>query len=293
MRFTRVADPFPSHRSAPLTVHVAAKSDVGRNRQNNEDSLLVCDLAHDRLRTGPELSAREAVVGGRWMAAVLDGMGGEAGGEVASRLGVETLYLAMRERPTLGAGPDAVADALIASVHDASARIRRVALEQREYARMGTTATVCVVARDTLIVAQVGDSRAYVFRRGELAPLTRDQTLSRMLVESGQMTPEQAERFDGGHIILQALGSGVKLDVAVSTMQLVRGDVILLCSDGLTGPVDDREIAAILARHPAPEDACEALVARANANGGPDNVTCIVARFDGTALPAKEAKIDE
>jgi protein phosphatase len=190
----------------------------------------------------------------------------------------------MRERATLGADAADVADALVACVHEASARIRRVAIEQREYARMGTTATACVVARDTLVIAQIGDSRAYLFRRGKLQRLTQDQTLSRMLVESGQLTPEQAEKFDGGHVILQALGSSTRLDVAISTAKLARGDLLLLCSDGLTGPVDDVEIESILSRSATPERACEALIARANENGGPDNVTCVVAQFDGPGL---------
>jgi protein phosphatase len=286
MRFIREADPFPQvpRPTSSLCVHVAAKSDVGRHRQNNEDSVLVADLARDALRTERSVSETWELVPGRFVCAVLDGMGGEAGGEVASRLGTEALFVAMRERPTLGANPALLAAELKASVQAASDRIARIAREQPEYARMGTTATVASVAGDTLVVAQVGDSRAYLFRGGVLSPLTRDQTLSRMLVESGQLTPEEAERFDGGHIILQALGSSPKLDVAITTTRLEKDDLVLLCSDGLTGPLDDAEIGRILARAETPERACELLVSRANEEGGPDNVTCVVLRFGGSAL---------
>ena len=293
MRFIREADPFPQPPSAAassrLSVHVAAKSDVGRHRQNNEDSVLVADLARDALRTERSVSELWELLPGRFVCAVLDGMGGEAGGEVASRLGTEALYLAMRERPTLGVDVPHLAEALRASVQTASDRIARVAREQPEYARMGTTATVVSVADDTLVVAQVGDSRGYLLRDGALIPLTQDQTLSRMLVESGQLTKEEAQRFDGGHIILQALGSSPKLDVAITTAQLQRDDVVLLCSDGLTGPLDDNEIARILRAAETPERACEVLVSRANEEGGPDNVTCVVLRFGGSALSGQRA----
>lgn len=178
---------------------------------------------------------------------------------MASRLGTEALYVSMREQPTLGADAAALAAALRASVQTASDRIARVARDQPESARMGTTATVIAVAADTLVVAQVGDSRAYLLRRGALTALTKDQTLSRMLMESGQLTPEEAERFDGEHIILQALGSSPKLDVAITTAKLFTDDVVLLCSDGLTGPLTDDEIARILRANATPERACEVL----------------------------------
>jgi len=282
MRFIREADPFPS-TPAPkvqaVSVHVAARSDVGRHRQNNEDSVLVCDLARDVLRTGSAVSEMWEVLPGRFMCAVLDGMGGENGGEVASRLGTESLYVAMRAEPTLGADAEMLAAALRSSVQNASDRIARVQREQPEYARMGTTATVISLARDLLVVAQVGDSRAYLLRNHTLVPLTKDQTLSRMLMESGQMTQEEAERFDGGHIILQALGSSPKLDIAISTVSLHKDDVVLVCSDGLTNPLADEEIARILRESPTPDRACETLITRANEEGGPDNITCIVLRF--------------
>jgi len=98
-------------------------------------------------------------------------------------------------------------------------------------------------------------------------------------MESGQMTQEEAERFDGGHIILQALGSSPKLDIAISTVSLHKDDVVLVCSDGLTNPLADEEIARILRESPTPDRACETLITRANEEGGPDNITCIVLRF--------------
>ncbi len=293
MRFTREADPFPQNpapkKGPAICVHVAAKSDVGRHRSNNEDSVLVCDLARDTLRTDRAVCEVWDLVPGRFLCAVLDGMGGEAGGEVASRLGSEALYVSMREQATLNADVTALAAAMRSSVQAASDLIAKVAREQPEYARMGTTATVIAVAAETLVVAQVGDSRAYLLRAGAFTPLTKDQTLARMLMESGQLTQEEAERFDGGHIILQALGSSPKLDVAITTVRLEKDDVVLLCSDGLTGPLADDEIARILRANATPERACEVLISRANEEGGPDNVTCVVLRFGGSALAPQHA----
>src|SRR5262249_27498752 len=159
--------------------------------------------------------------------------------------------------------------------------IRARAAAQRALLGMGTTATVCALREGDLFVAQVGDSRAYLLRGGKLTQLTRDQTLATMLVELGQLAPADVERFEHKNGILQAVGTQDHLQIDLTRVSVRRGDVLLVCSDGLHGPIGDDAIRAVLERETSPARACEALVALANAEGGPDNVTCIVARITG------------
>jgi PPM family protein phosphatase len=229
----------------------AVRSDPGRERPRNEDRALVGFVAP--------------------FALVCDGMGGEAGGEVASNIASEAIAAALD-----GAWPWAnVDDALVASVMGAGDRVRAVARAEPRLARMGTTATVAAVDGDTLVCAQVGDSRAYLFRAGRLVQLTRDQTLFDLVKSQGiDVVGDDIPR----NVILQAVGSSVRLEVVVTRTPLRPGDVVLLCSDGLSGVVEDEAIAAILRSNPDPEAACDALVAAANAAGGPDNITVVVLR---------------
>jgi protein phosphatase len=142
---------------------------------------------------------------------------------------------------------------------------------------MGTTATVAAVHGDCLLCAQVGDSRAYLLRGGHLAQLTRDQTMVELLKASGiDVVSEDIPT----NVILQAVGSSVRLEVVVTQTSFRSGDVVLLCTDGLCGVVDDQVIEAILAANEDPEAACDALVAAANEAGGPDNITVVVLRND-------------
>src|SRR5262249_44601360 len=166
---------------------------------------------------------------------------------------------------------------------EASAAVHGLASERLELRGMGTTATVCALRDQELAIAQVGDSRAYLFRDGSLTLLTRDQSLAMHLVESGQLAPEELESCAFRHVILQAVGSEW-VDVDLRAVCLRRGDVLLVCSDGLWDVLSGDAIAAILARSASVAAACEELVARALAEGGPDNVTCIVARARGDAL---------
>jgi protein phosphatase len=149
---------------------------------------------------------------------------------------------------------------------------------------MGTTATAALVSGGSVVVGQVGDSRAYLLRQGRLGRLTRDQSLAQQLLEQGVLQPEDLATFEHGNIILQAVGSSSPILVDLTWAELRRGDVLMLCSDGLWGEVDDRRIAALLLAHPAPEEACRRLVDAANEAGGSDNITCVVARFDGPGL---------
>ncbi len=151
---------------------------------------------------------------------------------------------------------------------------------------MGTTATVAGIFGDTLYVAQVGDSRAYLVRGGVARQITKDQSLMQKLIEAGEMTEEEAEHSDRRNIILQALGPEPTIKVDLTHQAVRRGDVLVLCSDGLSGQVSKDEIAGAVREDGELIDVCKRLIERANNAGGPDNITVIVARFDGNGLEA-------
>jgi PPM family protein phosphatase len=268
----------PTFRS-PLLFDIAVRTHVGVQRTNNEDRSLVADLASQTAQVGA-YSGRLTAGNGGALFAVCDGMGGEAGGEVASSTAVSALFRGALGRLP-GRSAEGVARGLVETVVSASHEIEAIARSRAELRRMGTTATVCTIADGSLIVAQVGDSRAYLLRGDALVQLTRDQTLVALLLEQGQLTPEQVESSEMGHMILQALGHRGGVDVDLGSVPLSGGDVILVCSDGLFGCVDDLAIARVLRDEGTPAECCNELIDLALAAGGPDNVTCIVARCDG------------
>ena len=155
---------------------------------------------------------------------------------------------------------------------------------------MGTTCTVASLVDDTLIVAQIGDSRCYILRDGKLAQVTKDQSLAWQLIEAGAMTADEAKAFEHANIILQALGVQERVEVVLSQVSLRRGDIALLCSDGLHGPVSDEEILSVLIAEPNLQRAGDALIQKALDRDGPDNITVVLGRFDGAGLmpPAPE-----
>src|SRR5213075_228795 len=149
---------------------------------------------------------------------------------------------------------------------------------------MGTTSTVATLMDDRLFLAQVGDSRAYILRDGELTQVTRDQSLVNQLIEAGQLTEEEAETFEHNNIILQALGTSDTVQVDLTFCELRRGDTLLLCSDGLSGMVRFEEIREVLRSSTEPLEVCKALTERANQAGGHDNITVIIVEFDGNGI---------
>jgi len=169
-------------------------------------------------------------------------------------------------------------------VEAANGEIHAYAKAHPEVRGMGTTTTAAGVLGDRLYLTQVGDSRAYLVRDGQAVQLTKDQSLMQRLVEAGELTEEEAAQSERRNIILQALGPDAKVKVDLTHQELRRGDVLVICSDGLSGQVKKEEIAEIAAKDQAPAQACERLIALANQRGGPDNITVIVARFEGDGL---------
>ncbi|MCA9625064.1 MAG: Stp1/IreP family PP2C-type Ser/Thr phosphatase [Myxococcales bacterium] len=268
--------------SSDIVVTFFGKTDVGQIREHNEDNFLVADLT-SRVR-GIGGSPQTMTVGdGGLLLAVCDGMGGAAAGEVASQMATDVIYDNM-----LGAAGhherDRLAVDIVEALEDAGSRILAEANANRACRGMGTTATVAALVDDHLLLGQVGDSRAYVLRKGRLVQVTRDQSLVNQLIEAGQLTEEEAENFEHSNIILQALGTADAVQVDLTYVKLRRGDVLMMCSDGLSGMIRDGEILDTLMHVEETDQACQVLIDDANQAGGHDNITVIVARFDGEGL---------
>ena len=267
----------------PIVVRLFGRTDVGQIREHNEDNFLVADLT--RRSRGLLETDRDQTIG-EWgsVFGVCDGMGGAAAGEIASQLAVDIIY----EKLIEGSPParhDELAQRLVRAVEEAGMRIFNEARADRTRRGMGTTATIASLMDSRLFVAQVGDSRAYILRQAKLVQVSRDQSLVNQLIEAGQLTEEEAETFEHNNIILQALGTAETVQVDLTFVDLQRGDRLLLCSDGLSGMVRADELREVLVNFPDPLDACRELTDRANRAGGHDNITVIVADFDGSGLP--------
>ncbi|HSB55982.1 MAG TPA: protein phosphatase 2C domain-containing protein, partial [Gemmatimonadales bacterium] len=178
------------------------------------------------------------------------------------------------------------------AVELANNRIHHHAREHPEVRGMGTTATVAGIFGSDLYLAQVGDSRAYLIRDGVATQLTKDQSLMQRLVEAGEITEEEAEQSERRNIILQALGPDPRVKVDLTYQSLRRGDLLVLCSDGLSGQVKKEEIAAFAAETPDLVELCARLIHLANERGGPDNITAVAARFGGSGLPEPDGAAD-
>jgi protein phosphatase len=213
------------------------------------------------------------LIAGR-LAAVADGMGGHRAGEVASAIAMEELAALEHAGPF--ATPAEAGEALRAVFLQANRRIREVAAKDSEFEGMGTTLVALLEDGDSVHLANVGDSRAYLLRNGELSQVTIDHTLVQELIDEGRLRPDEAERHPQRSIITRALGVEADVEVDLFTYKLLAGDRLLLCSDGLSGVVDEQRIRNVMLRVPHPQRAAEKLVAMANEGGGPDNITVVV-----------------
>jgi PPM family protein phosphatase len=277
------------------SVHISVfgKTDVGKTRDHNEDTFLVADLSRRVASLQPEV--REHEVGPRGsLFMVADGMGGAAAGEVASRMAADLVFSHMTSiwPDDKEVSAQRFAYRMKEAVELANSRIHVHAREHPEVRGMGTTATVAGVFSSDLYLAQVGDSRAYLIRGGRITQITKDQSLMQRLVEAGELTEEEAEQSERRNIILQALGPDPRVKVDLTWQALRRGDVLVLCSDGLSGQVRKEEIAELAASTPDLMDLCARLIEMANSRGGPDNITAIAARFSGTDLPEPDGSAE-
>ena len=232
---------------AEIRVRLFARTDVGQVREHNEDNFLVADLTR-RQRGLMEANRRRRSARRGPLFAVCDGMGGAAAGEIASQLAVDIVCEKMIEGldDSAAVGRDELGRRLVRAVEAAGLRIFQEAKVDRTRRGMGTTVTAAALVDDILFLAQVGDSRGYILRNGTLTQVTRDQSLVNQLIEAGQLTEEEAETFEHNNIILQALGTSDTVQVDLTYVELRQGDILLLCSDGLSGMVRFDEIREVL-----------------------------------------------
>jgi protein phosphatase len=271
-----------------ISIEVFGKTDVGLVREHNEDNFLIADVTGG-VRTAEPRTPFSFKLGEKGAALlVCDGMGGAAAGEVASQMAVDSIYEALASSEPQQR--DAFARLLRRAVQQANERIFIQSRDNQSERGMGTTCSVAALVDDTLVIAQIGDSRCYILRDGKLAQVTKDQSLAWQLIEAGAMTADEAKAFEHANIILQALGVQERVEVVLSQVQLRKGDVTLLCSDGLHGPVGDDEILSVLIAESNLQNAGEALIQKALDRDGPDNITVVLGRFDGDSLqpPAPE-----
>ncbi len=275
---------------APLTVQSFGLTERGQVHDKNEDNFLIAVLvkALHVNQTSLALPKLRRSLDKSYLFVVADGMGGQPGGEEASALAVDSVESYVLESLkwfSVGNGHehDAVLADFRSALREASSRVQAEASERPELHGMGTTLTLAYSLNDELFVAHAGDSRCYLYRDDELHRLTRDHTLVADLVRDGVISAEEAPHHRWRHVITNFVGKDPAdgdVDVDVHKLELEPGDVILLCSDGLTEMVDDEEISRILRSEKDPEPACRRLVERANGLGGRDNITVVVARFD-------------
>jgi len=232
-------------------VDVGARTHVGKVRRNNEDGYLI--------RGG--------------LLAVADGMGGHLAGEIASG----TALMVLRDYPFGSGEPAAELEEAMRAAH---ARVRQLAAEEPSMAGMGTTLTVALLRPGRVHVGHVGDSRLYLWRRGELRQMTADHSVAAELLRAGQIDEAAARVHPHRHVLTRAIGALPELEVDLIEFPLEPGDGLLLCTDGLSCLVDEEDMLRVLAEHPTAQAAADALVQLALARGGIDNVTVVVARPD-------------
>jgi protein phosphatase len=250
-------------------------TDVGSKRSENQDTFVIADLAAGQTRIVHP--ARVDLFGSRpgVLLMVCDGMGGPPAGDVAAQLAaaaIEGELRTSRADVALAPGPT-----LKRAVEGANEAIYAEAHAHPEERGMGTTCTAVVCSPEGLSIAQVGDSRAYLFRSHRLEHLTRDQTIAARLVDEGVLAPSEVVTFPFRHVLAQALGTEGYVRPVITDHDLREDDRLLICSDGLHGAVDDGTIAAILGGVSGVQEAAHALIGAALAAGGPDNVTVVVA----------------
>ena len=262
----------PSAAHRELTV--CGGTDIGSMREQNQDTFVILNLASGKT-TRPCIRTDISVSRPGILLIVCDGMGGAPAGDVAARVAATTIESELR-----AAGGDVLQQpgpSLKRAVEGANRAILAEAKAHPEERGMGTTCTAAVFSPDHLSVAQVGDSRAYLFREGRLRALTRDQTVAEQMLEAGALEPSQLEHFPYRHVLSQALGTQGRVKPIVTDYELKEHDRVMLCSDGLHGVIDEGAIGTILSASTDVAEATRALIEAALAAGGPDNVTVVVA----------------
>ena len=261
-----------------MIVNICGSSDVGLVRRRNEDSYLYGNLESGE-RATPADPRAITVTNAPVLMVVADGVGGAVSGELASSIATACIFseLQMWWRSGSGKDPSTVSRAMRHAIDVANEAIWGKAQGAPAHHGMGTTVTIALLVHGEVHFGQIGDSRGYLIRGKEVRQLTKDQSLVQRLIDAGRMTRSQAEKSEHRNIILQALGPEQTVVSDLYEETLEQGDVVLVCSDGLSNQVSEEEIARYASDARNPGDLCTALMRRALETGAPDNVTALAA----------------
>ena len=248
-----------------MQLSVAARTDVGRIRAGNEDSLYAV--------------ANES----RGLFIVADGMGGHAAGEVASSMAVQ--IIAQELEPLASIDEPGAVERMAQAVYDANRAIYERTMSESEKQGMGTTTSILMLSDAGYLIGQVGDSRIYLLRDGQLRQLTKDHSYVQEQVDAGYLTPEQARYHPYSNVITRCVGANEAVEPDFFAGPITGGDVFLVASDGLTGMVEDRRLHQLMSSKANPARVVDALIAEANGRGGLDNITAILVQVHGVTPP--------
>ncbi len=245
-------------KAVEIKMKISSATSVGKIRAVNEDSFFVSEIGN-----------KNAV-----LAVVADGMGGHNAGEVASAEMVKALKDLIVENDI------PAKDLLLSAIAYANNSIYKMSKTTPSLYGMGTTVTACVIENDKLTAAQVGDSRLYLIKDDKITQITKDHSLVEMLVESGEITKEDAKNHPQKNVITRAVGTDSSVEADIYEFQLSKGDILLLCSDGLVNMVEDEKILSIVTECKDFSNLSDALVKEAENAGGHDNITVVLIKFD-------------
>ncbi|MBK7600536.1 MAG: serine/threonine-protein phosphatase [Acidobacteria bacterium] len=277
------------------TINLAlyAHTDVGMVRSGNEDNFLILDLSSGNSWTASEEEPQELLTYSQGyygsLLAVSDGMGGALAGEVASRMAVETVrdrMLQLQAHEVYGKVP--FEERLRLAIEEANLLINDDGQSNPAHKGLGATFTAVATQGNRIYFAQVGDSRAYLIRQGKIYRVTKDQSLVQQMIDLGHITEEEAETHSYRNVILQALGANYLVNVEINSLEMCQLDTLVLCSDGLSGKINQDEIAQIVNKASDFKSACQTMINLANERGGEDNITVIIAQFSGSSLPVAD-----
>jgi len=286
-----------------FNVEAHATSHVGRVRKGNEDNYLLLDIADSKSRTGSQDAKKSIVESFEFeidpngiVLAVSDGMGGALAGEVASKMAVETVSeVILDQDPDKTISPESFGDSLVGKLYDATVYANHKIHQQGrepEFQGMGATFTGVGITPEGVDIVQVGDSRTYLIRNESIYQITKDQSLVQQLIDSQQISPEEADTHALKNVILQALGAQNEIFPVAARLVPKSGDLLLICSDGLSNKVDGIDLQNIIFDNIDDLGAAAAeLIREANERGGEDNITLILAKLTGDAL--EEAEDDD
>jgi PPM family protein phosphatase len=280
-----------------LIIEIYATSHIGRVRKGNEDNYLLLNISNSRTMTSSQDPNEFIVQTQKFevdehgiVLAVSDGMGGALAGEVASQMAVETVSTRiLNEDPDATLSPNSPNSSLIERLYDATVYANHLIHNQGrtdpQFSGMGATFTGVGITQEAVDLIQVGDSRAYLVRNAKIYQVTKDQSLVQQLIDSQQISPEEAETHALKNVILQALGAQNEVYPVPARLIPQRGDILLLCSDGLSNKLHAEDLLRIILDNLDELDtACKHLINEANERGGEDNITVILAKLSGSDL---------